>query len=439
MHPSMCTSAFISFFPPRPTAFPHSSRQVPRRLHTHVRRSIRLNPHACTPQSSSPVSTPPAPSTRLQPRRREFAGGKGPLSAEFLSVSGLLATVCTGLFIAPVALGRLGPLLPTGTMTKLACVTMTSFTYGLFLQRFDLRKAANLKLTIVFSILTRFVFIPVLSHLVAIAGYALVRLLASKPAATTAAAAAVHIVNAPATVKATADSLSLPAGVLSSLFLLSTTPPVYSPPIAMLSQHVHTTLLAILVSLTLFLFPVLPMVSHALSLRAHRSALLNIGSLLPQVIPPPAISILAGTTTLPFTLGLLLNRILPPRAAGLAALIALPTAWLLSLAQLLAALHATTTAGVTGLIGSFGLCLGVTLTMLVLGHALARAMLLQRRARRTLLLYLCAQGCVVGAGVSPSGCAAAAHVAAAAVGLVVVAGMAMAWSHVVIRTKSDVI
>lgn len=375
---------------------------------------------------------------RQNPSRNLPAGGKGLLSAEFLSVSGALATI-----ISIPVIGYLTAGVPVLTAlsrksVKTACLTISSFAYGLFLSRFDLEKARTLKLTIAFSLLLRFVAIPVLSHTVAIAGYTLVKLSASGKTAAAAAAAAV-VQNAPATAKATANSLSLPAGVLSSLFLLSTTPMVYSPSIALLSQHVHTTLLAILMSLTIFLFPVLPAVSHVVSVWAHHSAFLNIGATLPKVAPPPPFITLFLTTTLPFTTAVTLSRSLPSRLSAIAGLVSLPIAWMASLTLMAGAASHTAHVGITGLAGSIGLCGGVSLMMLLLARLLSSALLLRGRAKRTLILYLCMQGTVVGAGLAPVSFSPAPHVASAIIGLMCIVVMARAWSHVVIRTSKDVI
>lgn len=364
------------------------------------------------------------------------AGGKRALSAEFLSVAGALATIVGVAAVSPIAAGFLSQYVIRGRFAKEICITISSFAYGLLLSRFDLQKASTLKLTIVFSMIARFFFIPALSHTVAIAGYALANLGATKTAAAAAAAAAV---NAPETVKATAASLSLPSGVLSSLFLLSTSPMGFSPTTAMLSLHIHTTLFAILTSLTMLLFPLLPCISHYVSLWAHQSAFLNIGAILPKVAPPPSPLMLLRTTTVPFLVGLALIRLIPRRWGAIYGFIALPVAWICSLLLLASAISDVVAGSATGLAGSFGLCAGVAIMMLLLGRALASALLLDVRAKRTLILYLCTQGTVVGMAVSPNGFAAAPHVASALVGLAFATILGKLWSHVVIRTSTDVI
>lgn len=375
--------------------------------------------------------------TRLLPISHRYAGGNGPLSAEFLSVSGALSTLVALVALLPVITGHVPSLVIHGTVAKALCVGLSSFAYGLLLSRFDLRKAYSLRLTIAFALIMRFICIPVLSHIVAIAGYTLVRLTRSKAAAAVAAKAAAT--TAPATVKATAATLSLPAGVLSSLFLLSTTPIGYSPSAAMLSLHIHTTLLAILTTLTLVLFPAIPSISHSVSLWAHRSAFLNIGATLPKVAPPPGIPLLFVTTTLPVLLGVSLNRLLKPRWSAFLGFIALPVAWAGSLLLLASSVAEVVTGSITGLAGSIGLCGGVVLMMVLVGRALGSALLLNERAKRTLILYLCTQGTVIGAGVAPAGFPAAPLVASAVVGLAFAIIMGRTWSHVVIRTSTDVI
>lgn len=359
------------------------------------------------------------------------------MSAEFLAVAGALSTIVGVAALVPIIGGYFSSLVIRGSVGKVLCVGLSSFAYGLLLARFDLKKMSSLRLTIVFSLLMRFICIPVLSHTVAIAGYSLVKINAAKTAAAAAAAAAA--VKAPATVKATAASLSLPAGVLSSLFLLSTTPIGYSPSAAMLSLHIHTTLLAILTVLTLLLFPILPCISHWVSLCAHRSAFLNIGAILPKVAPPPSIPLLLATTTIPVLVGLGVSRIVPRRWAAILGLLALPIAWIGSLLLLASAVSEVVGGSATGLAGSVGLCGGVVVMMVLLGRALGSALLLDERAKRTLILYLCTQGTVIGAGIAPIGFPSAPLVASALVGLVFAVVMGRAWSHVVIRTSTDVI
>lgn len=384
--------------------------------------------HAKKPKSTTAIQV----STSSRP-----TGRNRPLSPEFLSVSGALSTVIAMVALLPVMTGQFSISFISGTSTKAICVALSSFAYGLLLSRFDLKKASALKLTIALSIMMRFICIPILSHTVAIAGYSLVKLTGSKTAAAAAAKAAVT--KAPATVKATAASLSLPAGVLSSLFLLSTAPIGYSPSAAMLSVHIHTTLLAILTVLTLILFPVIPTISHIVSLWAHQSAFLNIGAILPKVAPPPDIPLLFMMTTAPVLIGLGVSRLLKPRWAAIFGLIALPIAWSGSLLLLASSVGEVVGGSITGFAGSVGLCGGVVLMMVLLGRALGSALLLNLRAKRTLILYLCTQGAVVGVGVAPAGFPAAPLVASALVGLAFAMFMGRAWSHVMIRTSTDVI
>lgn len=138
-------------------------------------------------------------------------------------------------------------------------------------------------------------------------------------------------------------------------------------------------------------------------------------------------------------LGVGLNRSMPPRQAARLGFAALPVAWLSSLLLLASAVNDVVGGSVTGLAGSIGLCGGVSVMMLILGRALGSALLLDERAKRTLVLYLCTQGTVIGAGVAPAGFAAAPHVASAFVGLGFAVIMGKVWSQVVIRTSTDVI
>lgn len=408
-----------------------STKSSPSTLTTYLRTSRRASIICAAEQSQK--NQP-----RHLPVSERWAGGKGPLSAEFLAVSGALSTFVSVAALLPVMCGYLSSYAMRTPLQKCFCVAMCSFAYGLLLARFDLKKASSLKLTIAFSLLMRFICIPVLSHTVAIAGYSLVKLInGTKTAAVARAAAAA--VKAPATVKATAETLSLPAGVLSSLFLLSTTPVGYSPAVAMLSLHVHTTLLAILTVLTLLCFPILPCISHGVSVWAHRSAFMNIGAILPQVAAPPNAFLLGAITSAPVLLGLAVSRAVPHRLAARLAFAAFPIAWMCSLVLLASAVSEVIGGSITGLVGSVALCGGVILMMVLLGRALGAALLLDERAKRTLILYLCTQGTVIGAGISPSGFPSAPMVASALVGLGFAIVMGKAWSKVVIRTSTDVI
>lgn len=120
-------------------------------------------------------------------------------------------------------------------------------------------------------------------------------------------------------------------------------------------------------------------------------------------------------------------------------LLALPTAWLASLLLLASAVRDVVQGSITGLVGSIGLSGGVVLMMWLLGRALGSALLLDERAKRTLVLYLCTQGTVIGTGVAPHGFSPAPHVASAFVGLIVTLLLGQIWSHVVIRRSTDVI
>lgn len=361
--------------------------------------------------------------------------GKRSLSAEFLAVVGAMATVL-GVFTVVPALGGITPVsLFQHPGIRQACTTLSSFFYGIVLSRFDLRKGESLRLTIAFSLLMRFICMPVLSHAVSIAGYAVAKLTSSKTAAVAAAAA----ITAPETVKATAASFSLPSGVLSSLFLLSTTPIGLSPCAAMLSMHIHPTLLAILIALTISLSPAIPCISHVISQWAHRSAFLNVGSILPQVAPPPNIQQLLLATSLPFFCGLGLSKLLPRRVAAICGFVSLPLSWLCSLLLLCLAVSDVVGGSVTGLAGSIALCAGVVLLMFILSRALGSGLRLDIRAKRTLTLYLCTQGTIVSAGIAPPAFAAAPHIASAFVGIIFAATMGKMWSHVIVKTSTDVI
>lgn len=380
----------------------------------------------------------PSMSTQFVGRRppaKQPAGGRGPLSADFLSVSGTLSTLlaCTTIGLATWKGSSLSVLL-TSANVRHGLMATTSFSYGLVLARFDLARARRLKLTIAFSVLLRIIAMPVLSHLVATAAYAILAMQGG-PIGVTATAA-----SAAATV--TRKSTALESATLSSVFLLSATPPCFSPSLAQLSPHVHTTLLAILVSLTIALFPVLPAISHAASAWAHRSAMLNVAAVLPAVAAPPGPVVLAMITSAPFIGGVMLSRALPARWAAASALLALPTAWGASLMLTFGAIahaivHATRTS-VAISFGSAALCAGVAVAMILLARLLAASLLLKGRARRTLMLYLCTPGATVATGVTPSGYASFPYATAVMLATLFAAAMARMWSHFVIRTSDDI-
>ena len=366
------------------------------------------------------------------------AGGKGPLSGEFLTVTGLLAALLCALVLVPTTLLVKHVDIKLTSSIKQILVAICSFAYGVFLSRFDLQKTKTLKLTVVFGLLTRLLCFPILSHLVAVAGCAVVKLSTAKKAAEAAAAAAAAM-NAATTVAVTKETLSLPADVLSSLFLLSVCPSMYSPSTAMLSSYVHTTLLAILTVLTVIIFPILPVVSYKACVWAQQSVWLNIGSILPKLAPPPSFAILALCTTVPFLTGLSLKYILSRRISAITGLFAYPVAWICSFVLIISSIKDVATGSITGLAGSIGLCGGVVLLMWVLGRGLAYALKLDERAKRTLILYLCSQGVMYGTGLAPPGFGTSPHVASGLVGLAFGVIMGRFWSKVVIKTSTDVI
>lgn len=135
----------------------------------------------------------------------------------------------------------------------------------------------------------------------------------------------------------------------------------------------------------------------------------------------------------------MINRTISARIAAKCGFAALPTAWFFSLLLLASAIKDVALGGITGLAGSVGLSAGVALMMWLLGRALGSGLHLDERAKRTLVLYLCTQGTVIGAAVSPAGFSPAPHVASAIVGLTLAVIMGQIWSHVVIRRSKDVI
>lgn len=392
------------------------------------------------PTTSSQHSAPSSPALSVKtsdpspiPSYKQPGGAKGPLSAEFLSVSGSLSTIVGLAVIIPLAI----PLLPIPlpllqTSLKLPCLAVTAFLYGIVLSRFDLARARSLKLTIAFTLLTRFIAMPVLSHAVAVAALSLARVI--RPLAFPTSSLPPPI--APSSPTSPLSALALPPSLLSSFLLLSSTPTLFSPAVAMLSQHVHTTLLAILLSLTILLFPLLPAAYHALSAAARRVA-----PLLPALPASPGISELALATTLPFAAAVALTRLLlPPRASATAALCSLPLAWVLSLLLVAPAARAGGAAALPLVAGGAVVCAAVSGAMWVLARLLCRALFLDGRARRAVTLYLATQGVAVAAAFAGEGGAAAAPVAAcAATGVVAVLAMGRAWSKVVIRTPTDVV
>ena len=360
------------------------------------------------------------------------------LSLEFLGVSGMLGTLASVLAMLIVAI--IGVVSPGNAVDAFnirpALVALMSFSYALMLQQFDLHKLPRLRLTITLVLGTRFIVVPALSHIVAILGYAFANAITTSKASI--AAAVVANAKAKATAQATAKSLSLPSAVLSSLFLLSTTPVGYSPSAALLSPHIYPTLLAHLTLLALLLFPILPGLSYAMNRAAHNSSLFNVAGTLPLVGSPPGVSCLLLTTTIPALVALVLQRMLPPRARHLVTFCALPCAWLFSTVLMCYAVRALVSGGMTGLAGSVGLCCGVVAFMCAFARVLGAVLRLDERAKRTLMLYLSTQGAVVGASIAPQGFASAPPVAAAIVGLCCTAVFAQRWSKVIIRTSTDI-
>lgn len=355
----------------------------------------------------------------------------------------MLATIATVVIVLPLSLGATDFLLLNHPSLRHACVALMSFSYALMLSRFDLRKIPRLRLTIAFVLATRFVLIPALSHCVAIIFYAAANFVATgQTSAAAAAAAAVAAAKKSPRGAATAKSLSLPSAVLSSLFLLSTTPVGYSPGAAALSKYIYPTLLAYLVLLTLILFPVLPGISHAMNRIAHHSPLLNVAGTLPLVAPPPSLPLLLLTTTVPALLGLALVHLLPSRFRRVRSAMTMSSigiAWACAAGLLAVAVRALISGGGTGLAGSVALCGGVVAMMGLAGRALGAGLRLDERAKRTLMLYLCTQGAVVGAAIAPAEFAAAPPVAAAVCGLGFTVFFARRWSKVVIRTSKDIL
>lgn len=394
----------------------------------HGRRNARVNRRAMTRANAQPQKNSSG-SESVSTRRSG-------VSSEFLSVSGALAMVVSVVLLAPVAGGVLNGLVIRNSVGRAACVAIMSFSYALALSRFDLSKLRKLKLTIAFVLATRFVCVPALSHMVAIAGYAVRKAYIASQTTAAAAAVAAAAAKAPATAKATAASLSLPAGVLSSLFLLSTTPVGFSPSAALLSPFIYPTLLANLTLLTLLLFPILPLISHSVN---TSFTFLNFAATLPQVAQPPSTLFLLATTTVPALLALGLLRVLPSRWTAVAGLSALPVAWACSMVLMMSAVGGLVGGSLTGLAGSVALCAGVVGMMALLGRALGAALLLDERAKRTLILYLCTQGAVIGAGIAPRTFTTAPPVASAAVGLVLTAFLAKRWKKVIVRTSRDVL
>lgn len=405
------------------------SQKIRHRLHIAKReRLLHFNPNGHTMSAQFAGQRPAA---------KQPAGGRGPLSADFLSVSGTLSTLlaCTTIGLITWKGSALSAVLTAANMRRVL-MAVTSFSYGLVLARFDLARARRLKLMIAFSVLLRMIAMPVLSHLVATAAYAVLAMQGGPVGATAATASSVAAA-------IPRKSTALESATLSSVFLLSATPPCFSPSLAQLSPHVHTTLLAILVTLTIIFFPILPAISHAASAWAHRNAMLNVAAVLPAVAAPPGPGLLAMVTTAPFLGGVMLSRALPARWAAASALLALPTAWSASLVLTLgiiahAIMHATRTSVAISL-GSAALCAGVAIAMILLARLLAASLLLKGRARRTLILYLCTPGATVATGVTPSGYAAFPYATAVMLATLFAAIMARMWSHIVIRSSDDII
>lgn len=390
----------------------------------HPRISIHCNSPRIT--ITSAAKQPQNRPSRHLPISERYAGGTGPLSAEFLSVSGSIATLFGLLFLLPLLLGHPSPLPFHTPLGNTLTLTTSSFAYGLLLARFNLKKTFSIKLTVLSSLVTRFLFAPLLSHLVSLIAYVFVRLATGTPLATA----------APVPVRA---SLAIPSGALSSFLLLAVAPAGFSPLVATLALHIHTTLLAILTTLTLLLFPLFQTISHIAATWARRTLLFNVASIIPPITPPPSMAALARVTTLPVLLGLAVSKALPHRWAAMAALVAIPVAWVCSLRLMASAVGAVVAGNAAGLLGSIALCGSVVALMWVVGRAVARGLSLDERSTRTLVVYLCMQGAIVGAGVMPMDGAMAPVVAAMMVGLVFGMAARRGWGRAVIRTSSDVI
>lgn len=274
------------------------------------------------------------------------------------------------------------------------------------LSRFDLNNGLRkMKLIVSFTLILRILTIPILSYLVTIL---------------------------------ISNIITINTSIISTFFILSTTPCFLSPSLLCLATHTHPTLLALLLSIHHIIFPIIPSISYILHTQLNRFTLLPI-----IITQPPGLYTLLLTTTLPFFSGLLVNAIIKPRRTAMLALLSLPITWIATFLLLFTdAASLFLNISTVTVLSSLGLCVGVCGGMFLLARVLANVLLLKGRARRTIILFVCTPGITVTGGlVAASGVNGGAAVVIVAAGVAVVATtlMARAWSHVVIRTSNDVI
>lgn len=327
------------------------------------------------------------------PRPQARRPGEGP-SAEFLGVSGTLATTA-GLFVV----GAFAAVLPAGAASwrgaRLGLAGAGSFLLTLGLCQFDLRAARRLPLMLGLATAVRVMLLPAL---------------------TLCAARAV------------------PGSPSGALQLAAAAPALFGPVAAALAPHAYPALMAQLCVAALVAAPVTAAAAWALCTALGR-AVPALGPAVPSGAPPIALSLLLSSS-LPALAALALYRTLPRRIGLPVAFVALPAAWLVSAPLLaVAARAAFFEASVRAVATSFAIFAAVAAAAALCATLLANALGLDKRAKRSLLLFLCMQSAAFSTAVAPSGYSTAPPLAAAGVGFMLACFLNYRWSKVIIRSR----
>lgn len=332
--------------------------------------------------------------TAAAPRRRR--PGEGP-STEYLSVSGTLATTLGAMLVGVISLGMPAPVF-SNHMVRILLASSISFMHTLGLCQFDLRSARKLCITLIVVMSARILVLPIVG--VCVSKF-------------------VHIYY----------QHSLPIDALQ--FSLAT-PPLFGPSTALLAVHAYPTLLAQLSVCTLVFAPLIVPMCWAIPQGLAR-ILPGLQPVVPMFTSPLLLLI---STTLPALAALMLYRGLPRRVGAPVAFIALPIAWLLSAPLLAMALRAVVVqVNLCQVAVVAGVYSGVAAITALCAYVLAKALGLDKRARRSLLLFMTSQGALFGAAAAPMAYPAMPPVVAAVVGLVVTCVLARRWSVVIVRQK----
>ena len=357
-------------------------------------------PRACIGSPTAPASSgrSGADDRPLRPP------GAGP-SAEFLNVSGTIATCGGVLLVALLCLTPIPTLLLQSRNARISLTACATFFYTLSMCQFDLRAARRLILTISLALLTRAILIPLLSL-----SFATIALLIPHP------------------------SIAIPKASLSTLGLVAAIPPSFSPPLASLAAHVYPTLSALLTVTSLALAPFLALFSVSVCTAVCRV----ITPLAPALGAPFCPVPLFLSTTAPAVIALALHRATPRRIAAPVTFAALPIAWVISALLIASAARAALAEPIA--LG-FGSCVlvssAVVIASAVGARMLTKLLALELRVSRTIMLYFCVQGVVIAAAIAPEVFATAPAAAAAVVGIIVTAVLTKAWNKVIVRTGSE--